>query len=80
MATNAVDLYRLSGTASASADAVASRRNDLLARILDLGAGWWRYRRTVAELEALNDRTLDDIGVARDAIPSVARRYAFAQG
>ena len=34
---------------------------------------WWRERRTVNELCALDDATLKDIGLYRGEIPSVAR-------
>ena len=36
-------------------------------------ANWKRYSRTVAELESLTARELDDLGIARGDIPSVAR-------
>ncbi len=36
------------------------------------------YRRTIAELSQLDDRTLADINVARGEITSVARRAAAA--
>lgn len=34
------------------------------------------YRSTVKELSALSDRELDDIGIARCDIPSIARQSA----
>ena len=34
---------------------------------------WRNYRRTVAELNALSNRELDDLGIARGDIPHVAR-------
>ena len=35
---------------------------------------WRSYRRTVAELSALTNRELNDLGINRADIPSVARR------
>lgn len=35
---------------------------------------WRSYRRTVAELGALSNRELDDLGISRSEIPHVARR------
>ncbi len=37
-----------------------------------------RYRQTVRELSKLSDRELDDLGISRWEIASVARRNAFA--
>lgn len=34
---------------------------------------WRMYRKTVAELSALTDRELDDIGLIRSEIPNYAR-------
>jgi uncharacterized protein YjiS (DUF1127 family) len=34
---------------------------------------WRMYRKTVAELSALSDRELDDIGITRGSIPHYAR-------
>jgi len=34
---------------------------------------WRNYRRTVAELSALTNRELDDLGINRGDIPYVAR-------
>ena len=34
---------------------------------------WRNYRRTVSELNALSNRELDDLGIARGDIPQVAR-------
>jgi len=34
---------------------------------------WRAYRKTVAELSALTDRELDDIGLNRSEIPNYAR-------
>jgi uncharacterized protein YjiS (DUF1127 family) len=37
---------------------------------------WKRYSRTVAELNALSNRELDDLGIVRADIKSVARAAA----
>jgi uncharacterized protein YjiS (DUF1127 family) len=37
-----------------------------------------RYRETVRELSKLSDRELDDLGIARSDITSIARHYAMA--
>ena len=34
---------------------------------------WRNYRRTVAELNALSNRELDDLGINRGDIPFIAR-------
>ena len=34
---------------------------------------WRNYRRTVAELNTLSNRELDDLGIIRGDIPAVAR-------
>lgn len=39
-------------------------------------ATWKRYSRTVAELESLSFRELEDLGIARGDIPAVARTAA----
>ena len=44
----------------------APRRAGLFAGL----ARWWRRRATIAELEALNDHVLEDIGLRREQIPS----------
>ena len=40
-------------------------------------ASWRRYRQTVRELEALNDRELADLGFGRRDIRAVARQASF---
>ena len=35
---------------------------------------WRRYRETVSELNRLSNRELNDLGITRSDIPSVARR------
>ena len=39
---------------------------------------WLRYREAVRELSSLNDRELDDAGIRRGDITSVARHHAAA--
>jgi uncharacterized protein YjiS (DUF1127 family) len=44
-----------------------------LTTLLAALARWRRYRRTIAELEQLDDRALKDLGIARGDIRRVAR-------
>jgi uncharacterized protein YjiS (DUF1127 family) len=37
------------------------------------------YERTLAELNALNDRELNDLGISRLAIPLIAREAAYGK-
>lgn len=46
----------------------------ILARV----RGYLSYRSTVRELSRLNDRELDDLGIGRFEIESIARRHARA--
>ncbi|MGM0585859.1 MAG: DUF1127 domain-containing protein [Pseudomonadota bacterium] len=46
--------------------------SDLVAR----ARRWREYRRTLAELEALDARTLKDIGLGKGDLPRVAREAA----
>ena len=46
----------------------------LLSRI----RAYFRYRETVRELSLLSDRELDDLGISRFQIQSVARHHAAA--
>jgi uncharacterized protein YjiS (DUF1127 family) len=39
---------------------------------------WLRYRETIRELSRLSDRELDDLGIARGEIDSIARSHSFA--
>jgi uncharacterized protein YjiS (DUF1127 family) len=45
----------------------------VLANILAAWRRWRLYRATLAELERLPTRTLDDLGIARGDIDAVAR-------
>ena len=40
---------------------------------------WKRYSRTVSELEALSNRELADLGIARANIVDVAREAAYGK-
>jgi uncharacterized protein YjiS (DUF1127 family) len=46
--------------------------------ILSKIRSYMRYRETVRELSLLSDRELDDLGISRFQIESVARHNAFA--
>ena len=46
--------------------------------ILSQIRAYLRYRETVRELSQLSDRELDDLGISRFQIASVARQAAFA--
>ncbi|MCX8099710.1 MAG: DUF1127 domain-containing protein [Geminicoccaceae bacterium] len=65
---------QLVGTRSA---ATAARGRGYLAELAERVVGWWRERRriarTIAELEALSDSELADIGISRADIERVAR-------
>lgn len=51
--------------------------NGLVARLGDARRRYSVYRQTVAELEALNDRDLADLGIARSSITSIATEAAY---
>lgn len=63
--------------ASAHTAAAGSRQGGSAAGLFRRFGAWIeenrRYRRTVAELSALTDRELDDIGLSRGDIEHVAR-------
>lgn len=40
---------------------------------------WLAYRRTCRELDALDSRELDDMGIARWQIPEIARRSTYGR-
>lgn len=46
--------------------------------ILSKVRAYLRYRETVNELSQLSDRELDDLGISRFQIESIAREHAFA--
>jgi uncharacterized protein YjiS (DUF1127 family) len=46
--------------------------------ILSKFRSYMRYRETVRELSLLSDRELDDLGISRFQIESIARQNAFA--
>jgi uncharacterized protein YjiS (DUF1127 family) len=47
-----------------------------IATIVSRLNAWMRYRETVRELSKLSDRELDDLGIVRTDIDSVARLNA----
>lgn len=63
--------------ASFGVAAASPATSGLLGRL----AAWFdeqrRYRRTVDELSQLSDRELDDVGLSRDQIDTVAKRSLF---
>jgi len=50
----------------------------MLARMLNELAAWKRVRAIAQELRALSDRELDDLGIARSQIFSIAKSGALA--
>lgn len=42
-------------------------------------SSWLAYRRTCRELDALDSRELDDMGIARWQIPEIARRSTYGR-
>jgi uncharacterized protein YjiS (DUF1127 family) len=46
--------------------------------ILSKVRAYMRYRDTVRELSLLSDRELDDLGISRFQIESIARQHAVA--
>ncbi len=46
--------------------------------ILSKVRAYMRYRETVHELSLLSDRELDDLGISRFQIDSIARQHAVA--
>ncbi|MEM8823849.1 MAG: DUF1127 domain-containing protein [Pseudomonadota bacterium] len=60
----------------------ASLQGRLGSRLATLRADWakWRqYRKTVNELSALSTRDLDDLGIARGMIRSIALEAAYGK-
>ncbi|MFO7856879.1 MAG: DUF1127 domain-containing protein [Paracoccaceae bacterium] len=47
--------------------------DDMISGLAARFARWRTYRRTLAELQALDDRTLADFGWSRAGLPGVAR-------
>jgi uncharacterized protein YjiS (DUF1127 family) len=75
MTTTVANSYRPLG-AAASRTAGASTGNSLLGRLTTWFSEQRRYRQTMNELSTLSERELDDIGLTRGDIESVARRCA----
>jgi uncharacterized protein YjiS (DUF1127 family) len=75
MTTTMTNSYRPLGVAT-SRTAVAATGTGLLERLIGWLGEQRRYRQTMNELSTLSDRELDDIGLTRGDIESVARRCA----
>lgn len=56
---------------------IAASLNGLVARLGDARRRYSVYRQTVAELNALSDRDLADLGIARSSITSIATEVAY---
>jgi uncharacterized protein YjiS (DUF1127 family) len=56
---------------------IAGTGNGFVARLRAALADFRRYRATVDELEALNDRELADLGISRLSIRDVARGSVY---
>lgn len=61
---------------AAPARPAAEAPRGLVARLSEQAGRWVAYRRTLAELQALDDRTLADLGMTRGALRGIARRAA----
>lgn len=53
--------------------------NGLVARIGDARRRYSVYRQTITELNALNDRDLADLGIARSSINTIATEAAYGK-
>jgi uncharacterized protein YjiS (DUF1127 family) len=79
MTTTLVNPYRVLG-ASAASRGRTTPATGFVGRLLHRATGWLgahrRYQQTLDELSVLSDRELDDIGLTRGDIETVARRCA----
>jgi uncharacterized protein YjiS (DUF1127 family) len=50
----------------------------IIAHIIERARAFFRYRETVRELSKLSDRELDDLGISRGDIASIAAKHSFA--
>lgn len=50
-----------------------------IAELKENRARWALYSRTIAELEALSNRDLADIGIGRSDIERIAQEHAFGK-
>jgi uncharacterized protein YjiS (DUF1127 family) len=75
MTTTVANSYRSLGAAASRATG-ASTGEGLLGRLTTWFSEQRRYRQTINELSTLSERELDDIGLTRGDIESVARRCA----
>lgn len=58
---------------SDTAFSLSAARPGIFARLRATFAEYREYSRTVAELQALSDRELRDLGISRYVIPEIAR-------
>ncbi|WP_339947336.1 DUF1127 domain-containing protein [uncultured Albimonas sp.] len=65
-----------SRAASASTPTLGQTLRGLTSLSVARLARWREYRRTLAELQALDDRTLNDMALNRAGLPGVAREAA----
>lgn len=54
-----------------------SHASDVVTRVRETFGRWLAYRRTVAELQALSNRTLADLGYDRSELRAIARREVY---
>ena len=79
MTTTLVNAYRGLSTPASRGNST-NDSGSVLGHLLQRVGSWFgeqrRYRQTMNELSALTDRELDDIGLSRSDIESVAQRCA----
>ena len=68
---SAIDIFTRSGAAE------STRLGGFFRGIAESWRSYDSYRRTLIELDRLSDRELDDLGLSRHQIRSVAYRAAF---
>lgn len=66
-------IFCISNTNERATKAQAAKKGATMSLIQNY-RNWRRYRETVNELSRLSNRELNDLGIARGEIPSVARR------
>ncbi len=69
--------YTTYGSATAAPAGLRDRLSTRLAAVRADYARWRTYRKTVAELAALSNRDLTDLGLSRSMISSVAHEAAY---
>ena len=63
----------------AYANTAAPRTTGLMARLVDAMAARKVYRTTLAELQALDNRDLADLGISRSMIRAIAHEAAYGK-